>query len=127
MPKIEVSATDMMESVFPSSTAAEDFIPQTNTVYTDAAGKEVARGPIEDVKQPKDWVARVASMSISIKVTPKVDDTFVSVERGMTVEVNTMDKKILGEIQADLQKQAVASVFNTLTTVIKQMREVKKG
>lgn len=121
-----MSKTDeIIENVFPGTTKAEDFEPQTKTIYLDKDGKEIAQGTPNEAGS--DWVARVASMSLSVKVTPKVGDTYVSVERALTIEVNTKDKKVVDDIWKELQRQVVAGTFNSLAMVVKQLSEVKKG
>lgn len=112
---------EIIENVFPGTGDAIDMEPQTKTTYFDKDGN-----PIE---KPSDegWVARVASMSLSIKVTPKIGDTYVSVERALTVEVNTKDKKIVDDIWKQLQQQVVGGVFNTLSLTVKQLSDIKKG
>lgn len=121
MPKITVDVDNVMETVFPGTSAPEDFTPQTKTTYYDEAGNEVLP------PEKEGWIARVSSMSLSIKVTPKIGDTYISIERALTVDLNTHDKKIVQEVWTDLQKQVVGGVFNTLSIVSKQISEVKKG
>lgn len=107
----------------------KELEPQTKTEFKDAEGKVIAEGnpavAVADIGS--DWVARVSSMSLSIKVTPKIGNDFMSVERSITVDVNTLDKNIVQGIWKSLQEQVVAGVFNTLSLTLKQLNEAKKG
>lgn len=118
---------EVVDAVFGSTTDAKDFVAQTKTVYTDAEGKEVAQGAPTEAFTDKDWVARVSAMSLSIKVTPKIGNDYLSVERQITVDVNTLDKDTVHGIWKNLQEQVVSGVFNTLSMTLKQLNEVKKG
>lgn len=117
----------IVDAVFPSSTTPQDFAEQTKTIYYDKDGKELAQGAPNETFTDKDWVARVSSMSLSIKVTPKIGNDFLSVERAMTIDLNTLDKDKVHGIWKNLQEQVVGGVFNTLAITLKQLNEVKKG
>lgn len=117
----------IVDAVFPSSTNPNDFVEQTKTVYLDKDGKELAQGAPNETFTDKDWVARVSSMSLSIKVTPKIGNDFLSVERAMTIDLNTLDKDKVHAIWKNLQEQVVGGVFNTLAITLKQLNDVKKG
>jgi len=111
------TAEEIVNNVFPGTVDPTDFAPQIKTTFKDAQGAEL---------KGSDWVARVSSMSLSLKVTPKIGDTYVSVERALTVELNTLDKEIVQEIWKDLQKQVVGGVFSSLSLAVKQLSEAKK-
>lgn len=117
----------IVDAVFPSSTNPNDFVEQTKTVYLDKDGKVLAQGAPNETFTDKDWVARVSSMSLSIKVTPKIGNDFLSVERAMTIDLNTLDKDKVHAIWKNLQEQVVGGVFNTLAITLKQLNDVKKG
>lgn len=116
-----MSKTDeIIENVFPGTTDPKDFEAQTKTTLLDKDGNKID-------PQGDDWVARVSSMSLSVRVTPKIGDTYVGVERELTIEVNTRDKKVVDEIWKQLQQQVVGGVFNTLSMAVKQLSDIKKG
>jgi hypothetical protein len=106
----------------------EQLIPLTKTVLKDENGEVVQMEgiPGSDVATGK-WVARVASMALSIKMTPKVGNDYLSVEAQMTVDVNTLDKDIVYGIWKDLQGQITSRVYNTLLLTKKQLDEMKKA
>lgn len=125
--KIDVGVVD---SVFDAEVAAatlDSTEGQLKTVYTDKDGNELAQGEPDSAYTKADWVARVSSMSLSIKVTPKIGNDFISVERAITVDVNTLDKEIVHGIWKNLQTQVISGVFNTLGLTLKQINDVKKG
>lgn len=121
------TSKEVLDAVFGATDNPEQVIDQTKTVYQDKDGNILAQGKPSEVVVNSDWVARVSSMSLTVKVTPKIDDTFLSVERGMTVDINTFDRDKIDGIWVQLQSEVVGGVFNTLTKVQKQMQEVKKG
>lgn len=125
--KIDVGVVD---SVFDAEVAAatlDSTEGQLKTVYMDKDGNELAQGEPDSAYTKADWVARVSSMSLSIKVTPKIGNDFISVERAITVDVNTLDKEIVHGIWKNLQTQVISGVFNTLGLTLKQINDVKKG
>lgn len=109
-----------------NATTPEVIEPQVKVEMKDSAGKTIATGSLADSKLSEDWVARVSSMSLSIKVTPKIGDTYVSVGRDMTIDLNTLDKAIVQGVWKDLQKQVISGVFDSLTMTIKQLSEARK-
>ena len=129
MPKEKIDA-GVVDSVFDKDVTAstlDSLEGQTKTVYTDKDGVELAQGAPDEAFSKADWVARVSSMSLSIKVTPKIGNDFISVERAITVDVNTLDKEIVHGIWKNLQTQVISGVFNTLSMTLKQINDVKKG
>lgn len=117
--------SQVVDSVF--APANEDYSPIIKTEFKDKEGNVVANGTPSEPFSNKDWVARVSSMSLSIKVTPKIGNDFLSVERAITVDINTLDKEIVHAIWKDLQQQVTSGVFNTLSMTLKQLTDVKKG
>lgn len=125
MPK-KIDSQEIVDAVF-NAENEEQVEAQTKTQYLDKEGNVVAEGKPSEVNTKEDWVARVSSMSLSIKVTPKVGNEYLSVERAITVDVNTLDKEIVQGIWKNLQDQVLSGVFNTLSKTLKQLQDVKKG
>lgn len=120
MARMEVKSENIMDSVFGGSKDPENFVELTKTEYKDEQGKDVLPTPDDS------WVARVASMSLSIKVTPKVGDVYVSVENGMVIDLNgKQPKEIVSKVWSDLQKQVVEREFSSLTKAIEELSKVK--
>lgn len=120
MAKIEVKSDDVLNSVFGGSEDPENFKELTKTEYKDAQGNDVLPTPDDS------WIARVASMSLSIKVTPKVGDIYVSVENGMVIDLNgKQPKEVVSKVWADLQKQVVEREFSSLSKAIEELNKVK--
>lgn len=117
----------IVDALFKPTTDATEFIPQTKTIYYDKDGNEIGAGIPTDVFTKADYVARVSSMSLSVKVTPKVGNDYLSVERQITLDINTLDKEIIYAIWKDLQEQVVGGTLNTLTMTLKRLNEVKKA
>lgn len=117
----------VVDSVFTGITDETKVDAHINTTYTGADGKPLPVTGAPATADADDWVAKVSSMSLSIKVTPKIGNDYLSVERAMTVDVNTRDKELLQGIWKNLQTQVVSGVFNTLGMTLKQLQEVKKG
>ena len=117
---------DVVDNVF-QATDGMSTDPFIKTEYKDSDGNVVGNGSPVSAFSNADWVARVSSMSLSIKVTPKIGNDFLSVERAITVDINTLDKDIVHGIWKDLQQQVTSGVFNTLSLTLKQLNEVKKG
>ena len=118
--------SQIVDAVF--STEPEKLVPLTKTVLKDEVGKVVAMDniPGSDVAGGK-WVARCSSMALSIKMTPKIGNDYMSVEAQMTVDVNTLDKEVVYAIWKDLQSQITSRVYNTLLMTVKQLNEIKKA
>lgn len=117
--------SQIVDSVF--STNAEELTPTMKTEMKDSLGNVVASGEPNNIQLGNDWVARVSSMSLSIKVTPKIGNDFLSVERAITVDVNTLDKEVIQQIWKNLQSQVISGVFNTLGLTLTKLTEVKSG
>ena len=117
----------IVDALFKPTTDATEFIPQTKTTYYDKDGNEIGEGAPTDIFTKGDFVARVSSMSLSVKVTPKVGNDYLSVERQITLEINTLDKEIIYGIWKDLQEQVVGGTLNTLTMTLKRLNDVKKA
>ena len=117
--------SQIVDAVF--STDADELAPTTKTELKDVDGNVVATGEPGKITMPQDWVARVSSMSLSIKVTPKIGNDFLSVERAITVDVNTLDKEVVQQIWKNLQSQVISGVFNTLGLTLNKLTEVKSG
>jgi hypothetical protein len=117
--------SQIVDSVF--STNAEELTPTMKTEMKDSLGNVVATGEPNSLQLGNDWVARVSSMSLSIKVTPKIGNDFLSVERAITVDVNTLDKEVIQQIWKNLQSQVISGVFNTLGLTLTKLTEVKSG
>lgn len=120
-------SSEVVDAVFSGILDDKKVESHISTTYTGADGKplEVTGSPAN--ADTSDWVAKVSSMSLSIKVTPKIGNDYLSVERAMTIDVNTRDKELLQGIWKNLQSQVVSGVFNTLGMTIKQIQEIKKG
>ena len=117
--------SQIVDAVF--STDADELAPTMKTELKDEEGNVVATGEPGKITMPQDWVARVSSMSLSIKVTPKIGNDFLSVERAITVDVNTLDKEVVQQIWKNLQSQVISGVFNTLGLTLNKLTEVKSG
>lgn len=117
--------SQIVDAVF--STDADELAPTMKTELKDVDGNVVANGEPGKITMPQDWVARVSSMSLSIKVTPKIGNDFLSVERAITVDVNTLDKEVVQQIWKNLQSQVISGVFNTLGLTLNKLTEVKSG
>lgn len=117
--------SQIVDAVF--STDADALAPTMKTELKDEDGNVVATGEPGKITMPQDWVARVSSMSLSIKVTPKIGNDFLSVERAITVDVNTLDKEVVQQIWKNLQSQVISGVFNTLGLTLNKLTEVKSG
>jgi len=117
--------SQIVDSVF--STDESELAPTMKTTMMDATGKVIAEGEPNAAVDPNDWVAKVSSMSLSIKVTPKIGNDYMSVERQIVVDVNTRDKDVVQAIWKNLQTQVISGVFNTLSMTLTKLTEVKTG
>ena len=88
-------------------------------------GEVIAEGSLDEVKadQP-EWVAKVSQMSLSVKVTPKIRDVFVSVEKSLTVDVNTRDSEVVQAIWEQMQDTVLT---DTIDTVVKAATLLNKA
>lgn len=90
---------------------------QVSVVAKNEKGETIMeKTAVKDVQLTEEWLARVSDISLSVKVTPKIRDTFVSVEKAMTININTMDAETVQDIWESLQDTVIA---DTLDTVVK--------
>lgn len=128
MAKLDASKVDELFAQAPEEIAKGNVLnagAQLKAEVKGVKGETLSEGALMDVQQDQDqWVAKVAQMSLSVKVTPKIRDVFVSVEKSLTVDVNTRDSEVVQAIWEQMQETVLT---DTIETVVKAANLLNKA
>ena len=128
MAKLDASKVDELFAQAPEEIAKGNVLnagAQLKAEVKGVKGETLSEGALMDVQQDQDqWVAKVAQMSLSVKVTPKIRDVFVSVEKSLTVDVNTRDSEVVQAIWEQMQETVLT---DTIETVVKAATLLNKA
>lgn len=128
MAKLDAKQVDELFTQAPEEITKDGILnagAQLKAEVKGVKGETLSEGALMDVQQDQDqWVAKVAQMSLSVKVTPKIRDVFVSVEKSLTVDVNTRDSEVVQAIWEQMQETVLT---DTIDTVVKAATLLNKA